>query len=59
MGEFASKNSSTNFKTKTGLFGFAKGQRSFFLNSENGSALFGIKDKGQIVISPNILGKDN
>lgn len=36
-----------------GLFGFNSGERTFFLNSQNGSALLGKSNSGQIVIDPN------
>ena len=36
-----------------GLFGYASGARSFFLNSENGSAIFGKNTGGQIIIDPS------
>ena len=39
-------------KAVTGLVGFADGQQSFFLNAEDGSAEFGLKDKGTIAIRP-------
>lgn len=35
-----------------GLFGYSKGERSIFLNSKNGSAIFGKAGKGQIIIDP-------
>ena len=36
-----------------GLLGYHQGDRSFFLNSENGSAIFGKASKGQITIDPS------
>lgn len=36
-----------------GLLGYNKGDRTFFLNSENGSALFGKANNGQVVIDPS------
>ena len=36
-----------------GLFGYKAGARTIFLNSEDGSAIFGKSDKGQIIIDPN------
>ena len=36
--------------------GYANGDRTFFLNSQNGSALFGKSNAGQIVIDPNKSG---
>ena len=38
---------------QTGLLGYNAGNRTFFLNSKNGSALFGRSDQGQIVIDPS------
>lgn len=38
---------------KIGLLGYHKGQRTIFLNSENGSAIFGKFEGGQIIIDPN------
>ena len=35
-----------------GLLGYHKGDRSFFLNSENGSAIFGKANGGQVTIDP-------
>ena len=35
-----------------GLFGYSKGQRSLFLNSKNGSAIFGKNGPGQIILDP-------
>ncbi len=37
---------------RIGLFGFHQGIQSFFLNSEDGSAIFGKPGTGQIVIDP-------
>lgn len=42
----------SDIKEKIGLFGYANSERSFFLNSENGSAIFGL-DAGSIVIDPS------
>ena len=39
-------------KYEMGLFGYAEGARSFFLNSEDGSAIFG-RNEGQILIDPS------
>ena len=39
-----------------GLLGYSKGDRTFFLNSANGSALFGKANSGQIVIDPTKIG---
>ena len=49
MGEV--KNPDKN-KSDIGLLGYNEGDRTFFLNSENGSALFGKSDSGQIIIDP-------
>ena len=35
---------------KVGLFGYSKGRRSIFLDSQTGNAEFGIKNNGQILI---------
>lgn len=40
-------------KVQTGLLGFSSGARTFFLNSQNGSALFGKSGNGQITIDPS------
>lgn len=42
-----------NNKIENGLLGYNKGQRTIFLNSKNGSAIFGKNGKGQIVIDPD------
>lgn len=39
-------------KTDVGLMGYVQGQRSLFLNAEDGSAIFGKVGAGQIVIDP-------
>ena len=36
-----------------GLLGYNHGARSFFLNSKNGSAIFGKTNQGQIIIDPS------
>ena len=36
-----------------GLFGYNSGQRTISLNSEDGSARFGVEGKGQIIIDPS------
>lgn len=41
-------------KEETGLFGFTHGKRSVFIDSEDGSATFGISDIGSIEIRPSI-----
>lgn len=40
-------------KSETGLFGYSSGQRSIFLNAEDGSAIFGKQGPGQIIIDPD------
>ena len=37
---------------RIGMFGYYKGIQSFFLNSEDGSAIFGLPGAGQIIIDP-------
>ena len=37
---------------ETGLFGYASGDRTFFLDSQSGGALFGRNNGGRIIISP-------
>lgn len=39
--------------TQTGLFGYAQGDRTFFLDSQTGGALFGKNGAGRIIINPN------
>lgn len=39
-------------QSDVGLFGYASGERSFFVNSKNGSAIFGTSGNGQIIIDP-------
>lgn len=43
----------TDGKHKTGLIGYASGQRSIFLDAETGKAEFGTSDKSRIVIDPS------
>ena len=50
MGETRLPNKQT---PQIGLLGYNAGSRTFFLNSKNGSALFGKSDQGQIVIDPS------
>jgi len=38
--------------TRQGLLGYSSGIRSFFLNAQNGSAIFG-KNSGRLTIDPN------
>lgn len=40
--------------SQIGLLGYASGDRTFFLNSQNGSALFGKTGDGQIIIDPTV-----
>ena len=40
-------------KEDIGLLGYSKGQRSIFLDSETGSASFGVNGKGQVIIDPS------
>lgn len=42
--------SETQTQTQTGLFGYADGARSIFLDANTGNAQFGLPDKGQIKI---------
>ncbi len=38
--------------TQVGLFGYSGGAQSLFLNAEDGSAIFGLHKRGQIIIDP-------
>lgn len=38
--------------TQVGLFGYSSGAQSLFLNAEDGSAIFGLHQRGQIIIDP-------
>lgn len=38
--------------SQTGLFGYSKGERTFFLDSKTGGALFGKNNGGRIIIDP-------
>lgn len=49
MGEVITPNKK---ESDIGLLGYANGDRTFFLNSKNGSAIFGKTNKGQITIDP-------
>ena len=49
MGQVRSPDKS---EPQSGLFGYNSGARTFFLNSQNGSAIFGKADNGQIIIDP-------
>ena len=50
MGEVITPNKK---ESDIGLLGYANGDRTIFLNSRNGSAIFGKANKGQIVIDPS------
>lgn len=50
MGEVRSGSGLTS---EVGLMGYNQGQRSIFLDAETGTAEFGIRDQGQIVIDPS------
>ena len=39
-------------KAAVGMFGYDRGQRTLFLNAENGAAIFGKLGSGQITIDP-------
>ena len=54
MGEVQTKRN-----TDVGLLGYSRGERSIFLNAEDGSAEFGFADTGQIKIIPNDPTKNN
>lgn len=49
MGEVKESNQT---QSETGLFGYASGQRSIFLDAETGKAEFGVTGTGRIVINP-------
>lgn len=49
MGETRTPGKSTS---QIGLLGYNQGDRTFFLNSRNGAAIFGKANKGQIIIDP-------
>ena len=46
------------YKKETGLMGLSHGERSFFLNSEDGSAVFGKNGSGQIKFIPADKNKE-
>lgn len=51
MGQTKTKDKNqTGFKDQTGLFGYAAGARSIFLDANTGNAQFGLATKGQIKI---------
>lgn len=55
MGQIQTRNNGTA-TSETGLFGYDKGQRSFFLDAQTGTAVFGKVSNGeggQIVINPS------
>ena len=54
LGEIVNTNTDKP-KKEQGLMGYGKGERTFFLNAENGEAIFGSDEQGSITISP---GKD-
>ncbi len=60
MGEVKTPDKST---PDIGLMGYSSGSRTFFLNSQNGAALFGKKGSGQIALDPSaekaLLYSDN
>ena len=56
MGEVITPNKK---ESDIGLLGYANGNRTIFLNSKNGSAIFGKANKGQIVIDPTSKDEDN
>lgn len=58
MGQTKTKDKNqTGFKDQTGLFGYAAGARSIFLDANTGNATFGLADKGgQIEI--NVANED-
>ena len=39
-------------KKDIGMFGYNFGERTMFLNAEDGSAIFGKKGPGQIILDP-------
>ena len=45
---------STSTKEDIGLLGYSNGERTLFLNSENGAAIFGKTNSGQIIVDPKI-----
>lgn len=51
MGVLKQYSENSDVKEKIGLLGYANSERSFFLNSENGSAIFGL-DEGSIIVDP-------
>lgn len=46
-------NNPNSKNTQMGLFGYYHGDRTIFLNSDNGSAAFGRSGSGQIIIDPS------
>lgn len=47
------KDYNNNGLEHTGMFGYNAGTRTMFLNSKNGSAIFGSSGKAQVIIDPN------
>lgn len=52
MGVLKQYSENSDVEEKIGLFGYANSERSFFLNSKNGSAIFGA-GRGKIAIDPS------
>ena len=51
------RNSNT-IRNEVGLFGYARGHQSLFLNARNGAAIFGLANSGQIIIDPRNSSDD-
>ena len=49
----ANQDGSISVHSDIGLLGYAEGDRTFFLNSENGSAIFGKSSGGQLIVDPS------
>lgn len=55
MGEIIQPSKNNQLRIDNGLMGFHQGERSFFIDSETGGALFGKRGNGgQIAIDPNV-----
>ena len=55
MGEIIQPSKNNQLRIDNGLMGFHQGERSFFIDSETGGALFGKRGSGgQIAIDPNV-----
>lgn len=52
MGQVANMTTDKGNTIDTGLMGYSKGQRSFFVDAEDGSTVLGIEKTGQIKIIP-------